>query len=210
MQYAFEPLDTDGYFVDSQTYTFGQTRVAMSFPSTRTNWIESGQGLIANVTVSWDDEKMMMRLMVQNYQLVGEPPAPQSLLWDDGATQWGYAKNTHVLINGKAVQEDDGWFLYRDGSSQSLRLNLDLNPIGTDDLHSNISMTWSGRLRQVEHPNEVSLVYTLDGADAMDSDGDRVADSLESANGMNVNNPDTDGDGEDDRSELEQDSNPNS
>ena len=209
MQYAFEPLDTDGYFVDSQTYTFGQTRVAMSFPATRTEWIESGQGLVANVTVAWDDEKMMMRLMVQNYQLVGDPPGPQSLLWDDGATQWGYAKNTHVLINGKAVLEDDGWFLYRDGSSQSIRLNLDLNPIGTDDYHSNISMTWTGRLRQIEHPSDVSLVYSLDGADALDTDGDGVADSLESANGTNINNPDTDGDGEDDRAELEQDTNPN-
>jgi len=65
-------------------------------------------------------------------------------------------------------------------------------------------------LCQVEYLNEVSLVYTFDGVDVMDSDGDRVVDSFESANGMNVNNPDTDGDGEDDRSELEQDSNPNS
>jgi hypothetical protein len=105
--------------------------------------------------------------------------------------------------------EDDGWFLYRDGSSQSIRLNLDLNPIGTDDLHSNISMTWVGRLRQVEHPSEVALVFTLDDADALDTDGDRVADSLESANGMNINNPDSDGDGDSDRLELEEDSNPN-
>tara|TARA_B110000444_G_scaffold128690_1_gene121103 strand:+ start:965 stop:2716 length:1752 start_codon:yes stop_codon:yes gene_type:complete len=209
MQYAFEPLDTDGYFVDSQIYTYGQTRVAMSFPSTRTEWIEAGQGLVANVTVSWDDEKMMMRLMVQSYQLVGEPPAPEALLWDDGATQWGYSQNKHVLLNGKAMLEDDGWYLYRDGSSQSIRLNLDLNPIGTDDLHSNISMTWVGRLRQVEHPSEVSLIFTLDDADALDTDGDRVADSLESANGMNINSPDTDGDGDSDRLELEEDSNPN-
>ncbi|DAC45748.1 MAG TPA: calcium-binding protein, partial [Candidatus Poseidoniales archaeon] len=44
---------------------------------------------------------------------------------------------------------------------------------------------------------------------ALDTDGDGVADSLESANGTNINNPDTDGDGEDDRTELEQDTNPN-
>jgi len=147
--------------------------------------------------------------MVEAYQLVGEPPAPETLLWDDGATQWSYSKNKFVLLNGKAVQEDDGWYLIRDGSTQSVRLNLDLNPIGTDDLHSNISMTWMGRLRQVEHSSEVALVYTLDGADALDTDGDRVSDSLESANGMNINSPDTDGDGVDDRLELEEDSNPN-
>ena len=70
-------------------------------------------------------------------------------------------------------------------------------------------MTWMGRLRQVEHASEVALVYTLDGADALDTDGDRVSDSLESANGMNINSPDTDGDGVGDRLELEEDSNPN-
>ena len=210
MQYAFEPLDTSGYFVDSQTYSFGQTRVAMSFPSTRTEWIEAGQGLIVNVTVGWDDSKMMMRLMVEDYQLIGSPPAPEALLWSDGATQWGYASNKFVLLNGKAVQEDDGWYIYRDGSSQSIRLNLDLNPIGTDSLHSNISMTWHGRLRQVEHPSEVALIFTLDNADALDTDGDGVADSLEIANGMNINSPDSDGDGEGDRFELEEDNNPNS
>mgnify|MGYP006116712869 FL=1 len=209
MQYAFEPLDTEGYFVDSQTYNFGQTRIAMTFPTTRTQWIESGQGIVADVTVAWDDGDMRMRLMVGAYQLVGEPPAPETLLWDDGATQWSYSKNKFVLLNGKAVQEDDGWYLIRDGSTQSVRLNLDLNPIGTDDLHSNVSMTWMGRLQQVEHATEVALVYTLDGADALDTDGDRVSDSLESANGMNINSPDTDGDGVDDRLELEEDSNPN-
>ena len=190
MQYSFEPLDTDGYFVDSQTYTFGQTRVAMSFPSTRTEWIEAGQGLIANVTVSWDDQKMMMRLMVDTYQLVGDPPGPQTLLWDAGATQWGYTKNQYVLIDGKAALHDDGWYLERPGSEQSIKLNIRLNAIGTDSLHENQSLTWNGRLRQIEHPSDLALVFSLDDADAWDTDGDRLADSFEDATGFNSNTPD--------------------
>ena len=209
MQYSFEPLDTDGYFVDSQTYTFGQTRVAMSFPSTRTEWIEAGQGIIANVTVSWDDEKMMMRLMVDTYQLVGDPPGPQTLLWDAGATQWGYTKNQYVLIDGKAALHDDGWYLERPGSEQSVKLNIRLNAIGTDSLHENQSLTWNGRLRQIEHPSNLALVFSLDGADAWDKDGDRLADSFEDATGFNSNTPDSDGDGINDREEMENGTGPN-
>ena len=209
MQYSFEPLDTDGYFVDSQTYTFGQTRVAMSFPSTRTEWIEAGQGLIANVTVSWDDQKMMMRLMVDTYQLVGDPPGPQTLLWDAGATQWGYTKNQYVLIDGKAALHDDGWYLERPGSEQSIKLNIRLNAIGTDSLHENQSLTWNGRLRQIEHPSDLALVFSLDDADAWDTDGDRLADSFEDATGFNSNTPDSDGDGINDREEMENGTGPN-
>ncbi len=209
MQYSFEPLDTEGYFVDSQTYSFGQTRVAMTFPSTRTEWIEAGQGIVANVTVSWDDEKMMMRLMVDTYQLVGEPAAPESLLWDAGATQWGYAQNKFVLIDGKAAMHDDGWYLERPGSEQSIKLNVRLNAIGTDSLHENQSLTWSGRLRQIEHPTDLSLVFSLDEADALDADGDRLADSFEDATGFNSNTEDSDGDGINDREEMENGTGPN-
>ena len=209
MQYSFEPLDTEGYFVDSQTYTVGQTRVAMTFPSTRTEWIEAGQGIVANVTVSWDDEKMMMRLMVDTYQLVGEPAAPQPLLWDAGATQWGYSQNKFVLIDGKAAMHDDGWYLERPGSEQSIKLNVRLNAIGTDSLHENQSLTWSGRLRQIEHPTDLSLVFSLDEADALDADGDRLADSFEDATGFNSNTEDSDGDGINDREEMENGTGPN-
>ena len=209
MQYSFEPLDTEGYFVDSQTYTFGQTRVAMTFPSTRTEWIEAGQGIVANVTVSWDDEKMMMRLMVDTYQLVGEPAAPEPLLWDAGATQWGYSQNKFVLIDGKAAMHDDGWYLERPGSEQSIKLSVRLDGIGTDSLHENQSLTWSGRLRQIEHPTDLSLVFSLDEADALDADGDRLADSFEDATGFNSNTEDSDGDGINDREEMENGTGPN-
>tara|TARA_B100000459_G_scaffold147225_2_gene115938 strand:- start:311 stop:2080 length:1770 start_codon:yes stop_codon:yes gene_type:complete len=209
MKYAFEPLDTEGYFVDSQTYTFGQTSIAMTFPGPRTEWIESGQGIVADVTIAWDDEDMRMRLMVNSYNLTGSPPPPSTLLWDDGATKWGYSKNQFVLIDGKAAQHDDGWYLERPGSEQSIKLNVRLNAIGTDSLHENQSLTWHGRLRQIEHPTDLALVFTLDEADALDEDEDRLADSFEDATGFNSNTEDSDGDGINDREEMENGTGPN-
>ena len=210
MKYAFEPLDTEGYFVDSQTYTFGQTTIAMTFPGTRTGWIESGQGIVADVTIAWDDEDMRMRLMVNSYTLTGNPPPPSTILWDDGATQWGYSKNQFVLIDGKAALHDDGWYLERPGSEQSIKLNVLPNAIGTDSLHENQSLTWHGRLFQIEHPSELALVFLLDAADALDEDGDRLADSFEEATGFNPNAIDSDGDGINDREEMENGTGPNS
>jgi len=209
MKYAFEPLDTEGYFVDSQTYTFGQTSIAMTFPGTRTEWIESGQGIVADVTIVWDDEDMRMRLMVNSYTLTGNPPPPATMLWDDGATQWGYSKNQFVLIDGKAALHDDGWYLERPGSEQSIKLNVLPNAIGTDSLHENQSLTWHGRLVQIEHSSELALVFLLDGADALDEDGDRLADSFEDATGFNSNTIDSDGDGINDREEMENGTGPN-
>jgi hypothetical protein len=210
MKYAFEPLDTEGYFVDSQTYTFGQTSIAMTFPGTRTEWIESGQGIVADVTIAWDDEDMRMRLMVNSYTLIGNPPPASTLLWDDGATQWGYSKNQFVLIDGKAALHDEGWYLERPGSEQSIKLNVLPNAIGTDTLHENQSLTWYGRLLQIEHSTELALVYLLDSADALDEDGDRLADSFEEATGFNPNAIDSDGDGINDREEMENGTGPNS
>ncbi|RJU91212.1 MAG: hypothetical protein DWC08_06270 [Candidatus Poseidoniales archaeon] len=207
MKYAFEPLDTEGYFVDSQTYTYGQTTIAMTFPGPRTEWIESGQGIVADVTVAWDDEDMRIRLMVNSYNLTGNPPPPSTLLWDDGATQWGYSKNQFVLLDGKANLRDDGWYLERPGSEQSIKLNVKLNAIGTDSLHENQSLTWLGRLRQIEHPSQISLTYSLDEADALDTDEDRLADTYEEATGLNPFNEDSDGDGVSDREEAENSSN---
>ena len=86
-------------------------------------------------------------------------------------------------------------------------LNVKLNAIGTDSLHENQSLTWLGRLRQIEHPSQISLTYSLDEADALDTDEDRLADTYEEATGLNPFNEDSDGDGVSDREEAENSSN---
>jgi hypothetical protein len=55
----------------------------------------------------------------------------------------------------------------------------------------------------------LALVFSLDGADALDEDGDRLADSFEDAIGFNSNTIDSDGDGINDREEMENGTGPN-
>ena len=164
-------------------------------------WLETGQNIIANVSVAWDDEDMRVRLIVHDFDL-GTAPAARTLLWDDGATQWSYAREQNVLINGKATEIDGQWHLVRDGSNDSMVLNLQPQAIGVDEYHANQSMTWSGRLRQVQSDDGMSLVYTLDQADVLDSDGDRLGDTLEDTIGTSPTSEDSDDDGVDDRTQY--------
>ena len=204
VKYAVEPgvENEEAYFVDAASYTPGWTTVAVTVPGPRTAWLETGQNIIANVSVAWDDEDMRIRLIVHDYEL-GTVPAARTLLWDDGATQWSYAREQNVLINGKATQIEGEWHLVRDGSNESMVLNLQPQAIGVDEYHADQSMTWAGRLRQVQSDDGMSLVYTLDQADVLDSDGDGLGDTLEDIIGTSPNAEDTDDDGVDDRTQYE-------
>ena len=203
VKYAVEPgvENEEAYFVDAASYTPGWTTVAVTVPGPRTMWLETGQNIIANVSVAWDDEDMRVRLIVHDFEL-GTVPAARTLLWDDGATQWSYAREQNVLINGKATELDGQWHLVRDGSNDSMVLNLQPQAIGVDEYHANQSMTWSGRLRQVQSDDGMSLVYTLDQADVLDSDGDRLGDTLEDTIGTSPTSEDSDDDGVDDRTQY--------
>ena len=205
VKYAVEPSveDEEGYLVDTAAYMPGQTTIAVNFPSPRTAWLESGQNIIANVSVNWDDEDMRIRLVVHDYTL-GTVPSARTLLWDDGATQWGYSRDQNVLLNGKAVMEDGEWKLFRDGSNQSIQLNLESQAIGVDELHTNQSMTWQGRIRQMQSNDGMSIVFALDEADVLDSDGDRLGDTLEEALGTSPTSEDSDDNGVSDRDQIEQ------
>ncbi len=202
VKYAVEPgvENEEAYFVDAAAYTPGWTTVAVSVPGPRTAWLETGQNIIANVSVSWDDEDMRIRLIVHDYTL-GTVPSSRTLLWDDGATQWSYARDQNVLLNGKAIETDGQWHLVREGSNDSVVLNLQSQAIGVDEYHLDQSMTWSGRLRQVQSDDGMSLVYTLDQADVLDSDGDGLGDTLEDQIGTSSTSEDSNDDGVSDREE---------
>ena len=144
---------------------------------------------------------MRIRLIVHDYTL-GSVPSARTLLWDDGATQWSYARDQNVLLNGKAVYEDGTWNLVRDGSNDSIVLNPRGQAIGTDEYHADQSMTWTGRMRQVQSDDGMSLVYTLDQADALDSDGDGLANTLGDNFGTSTTSEDSDDDGVNDREEY--------
>ena len=177
--------------------------MAVTFPSPRTSWLETGQNVIANVSVTWDDEDMRIRLLIHDYTL-GTVPSARTLLWDDGATQWSYSRDQNVMIDGKAMMEDGQWNLYRDGSDQSIVLNTKPQSIGTDSLHADQSMTWTGRFRQVQSADGMSLIYSLDSADVLDTDGDGLGDTLEDGlDGYSALNEDSNDDGVSDRVEYE-------
>ena len=202
VRYAIEPSveDVSGWLVDKIDYR-GQTKIYATFPAqTSTQWIEAGQAITANVSVTWDDTNMAIRLMIHDYQL-GDVPEPKNLLWDEGASQWGYSRSQMVNLPGIAIQDDDGqWWLQRDGSNQSIRLSPNNNTIiGIDSYHSGYSHVWNGRMMEVADPDMIATVYHLISADVVDTDGDGLSDNLESLYGTNPYNIDTDGDGENDR-----------
>ena len=203
VKYAVEPgvEQDEAYFVDSAAYSPGWTTVVVTLPGPRTMWLEAGQNIIANVSVSWDDEDMRIRLIVHDFTL-GSVPSARTLLWDDGATQWSYSRDQNVLLNGKAIYEEGEWKLYREGSNESILLTPQVQAIGTDEYHADQSMTWTGRLRQMQSADGMSLVYLLDQADALDSDGDRLANTLEEAFGTSTTSEDSDDDGVSDRQEY--------
>jgi hypothetical protein len=200
VKYAVAPSveQDDAFFVDVAAYMPGWTTVATTLPGPRTVWLEAGQSIVSNVSVTWDDEDMRIRLIVHDYTL-GPVPQARTLLWDDGAIQWSYARDQLVHLDGRAVEEDGAWRLVRDGSEDAILLNPQTQAIGTDSLHAEQSMTWTGRLRQIQSEDGLSLVYTLDKADALDTDGDGLSDTLEDAFGTSITSEDSDEDGVNDR-----------
>jgi len=200
VKYAVAPSveQDDAFFVDVAAYMPGWTTVATTLPGPRTVWLEAGQSIVSNVSVTWDDEDMRIRLIVHDYTL-GPVPQARTLLWDDGAIQWSYARDQLVHLDGRAVEEDGAWRLVRDGSEDAILLNPQTQAIGTDSLHAEQSMTWTGRLRQIQSEDGLSLVYTLDKADALDTDGDGLSDTLEDAFGTSITSEDSNEDGVNDR-----------
>ena len=81
--------------------------------------------------------------------------------------------------------------------------NLLPQAIGVDQYHLDQSMTWAGRLRQVQSDDGMSLVYTLAQADVLASDGDGLGDTLEDTIGTSPTSEDSDDDGVGDREAYE-------
>ena len=203
MKYAVEPSveDESGYFADSAGYTPGWTSIAVTIPGPRSTWLEAGQSVIADVTVSWDDENMRAELLIHDLT-EGDKMNPTTLLWSDGATQWGYDKNKVVRLNGLAIEENGTWFLSEPGSEKKVRLNALGNSIGLDELHLGTAMTWEGRLLQVEDSKSMAVIYSLESADVDDRDNDGLSDTLENAFGTSSYSEDSNGDGTSDRQEY--------
>ena len=182
--------------------TDGSTYMKARIPA-RTAWLEAGQPLRISGSVSWSATYANLLFEVEDWSMTGDPPAPEILSWASDPLDWSCYRGSMVRIDGNLSISEEGTFLTRDGSDQRLELNLAPGAIGTDALHRNQSLEWTGRLIQTSGSETLGSHCALDVADITDEDGDRLADSIERALGWSTASRDTDGDGLTDRDEFE-------
>ena len=149
-----------------------------SFPGSN-SWIESGQLLILNLTVGWDDANARINLNILDFVIEGSAPEPEIIYWEDGATSWSYERNNIVQISGEIISEEGQYYLQREGSEQKIRITPVLDAIGLNENYDNYTLTWQGRLSQYDDNQNMAQSFTLDAADVVDADGNGIPDELE-------------------------------
>ena len=204
-RYAIAPgvEDASTSLADSASYRPGWRTVSATVPGPRSDWIEAGQAIVANVSVAWDGAAMRARLMVHEMTLDGDAPDPVQLLWDDGAQQWSYSRDMQVALSGILTPDDSGGYrLHEAGGDRSIALEPLASSIALDEFHANTTLRFIGRWSQIPSENGLSMTYALTAADVSDRDGDGLADGLETVLGTSPDNEDSNDDGVDDRQEL--------
>lgn len=206
MKYPVEPGvdDKNSAIADSPSYSPGWKGVDVSIPGPRSDWIEGGQAIRANVSVEWSDSNMRAKLIIHDYNLVGEAPAPTSLLWTDSIENWQYEVNSMVTISGVLKTIDGQTVIQQNGGTKTILANPSLGGIGTNEIHENRSLSWIGRLTENYDSDTMSMRYLMNLAYVADSDSDGLANSLEVEEGYNPNNEDSNDDGVSDLEDFEQ------
>ena len=205
-KYPIEPGvdDKNSAIADSPSYSPGWKGVDISIPGPRSDWIEAGQAIRANVSVEWSDSNMRAKLIVHDYTLIGQAPGPTSLLWTDSIENWQYEVNTIVSLSGVLTTVDDQLVIQQNGGTKTILVNPKAGDIGTNSIHENRSLDWNGRLVENYDSETMGMRYMLNLAYVEDSDSDGLANSLEIQEGFNPNNEDSDDDGISDLEEYQQ------
>ena len=141
-------------------------------------WLEEGQPIVANVTVSWNSASSEFQLMVIDMVLTGEPASANPYDLSDGAPAF-YDLNKITRITGNIVTVDGLTYLQKEGGEQKIRINPDANSIGLNEQHANLTLEWTGRLIEVADDVTLAHQYVLDDADVTDEDGNGIADDAE-------------------------------
>ena len=141
-------------------------------------WLEEGQPIVANVTVSWNSASSEFQLMVIDMVLTGEPASANPYDLSDGAPAF-YDLNKITRITGNIVTVDGQTYLQKEGGEQKIRINPDVNSIGLNEQHENLTLEWTGRLIEVADDVTLAHHYVLDDADVTDEDGNGIADDAE-------------------------------
>ena len=84
-----------------------------------------------------------------------------------------------VRISGQIVEESGSYFLAREGGSQKLLLDPVIQAIGLESQYENYTLTWEGRLIQVDDDVNMAQTFQLSDADIIDTDTNGIPDELE-------------------------------
>ena len=141
-------------------------------------WLEEGQPIVANVTVSWNSASSEFQLMVLDMVLTGEPSSANPYDLSDGAPAF-YDLNKITSITGNIVTIDGQMYLQKEGGEQKIRINAQPNSIGLNEQHEGLTLKWTGRLIEVADDVTLANHYVLDNADVTDEDGNGIADDAE-------------------------------
>ena len=141
-------------------------------------WLEEGQPIVANVTVSWNSASSEFQLMVLDMVLTGEPSSANPYDLSDGAPAF-YDLNKITSITGNIVTIDGQMYLQKEGAEQKIRINAQSNSIGLNEQHEGLTLKWTGRLIEVADDVTLAHHYVLDNADVTDEDGNGIADDAE-------------------------------
>ena len=141
-------------------------------------WLEEGQPIIANVTVTWNSASCEFQLNVWDLMLTGEPSDPNPYDLADGAPQF-YDLNKITSIVGNLVTYENETYLQKEGGEQKIRINPQSNSIGLDSYHEGLTLKWTGRMIEIADDITLSHYYVLDDADVTDLDENGIADDAE-------------------------------
>ena len=206
-QIASNPSETYGYDVNETSFLIsgvvsgstlmsenGDTKIIIAdavYPNTLAKmdayipvgqhfgWLEEGQPIVVNATVSWNSLTSEFQLNVIDMVLTGNPSPPNSYDLADGAPAF-YDLNKITIITGNIVTEDNQTYLQKEGGSQKIKINIDSNSIYyTNDANQNKTLKWIGRLIEIPDDETLAHVYVLDEADLTDDDGNGIADDAE-------------------------------
>ena len=141
-------------------------------------WLEEGQPIVANVSLSWNSASSELQFMVIDLVLTGEPSDANPYDLSEGAPAF-YDLNKMTRITGNIVTVDGQMFLQKEGGEQKIRINAKSNSIGLNEQHENLTLEWTGRLIEVADDVTLAHYYVLDDADVTDDDGNGIADDAE-------------------------------
>ncbi len=143
-------------------------------------WLEEGQPIVANVTVSWNSASSELQLMVTDLVLTGNP-APANPYDLTGGAPAFYDLNKITSITGNLVTIEGQTYLQKEGGEQKIKVNVKSNSVGANSAHEGLTLKWTGRLIEVADDVTLAHHYALDEADVTDEDGNGIADDAEDA-----------------------------